>query len=264
MPRLLFHRPDDRFGGTFKIVDVVGEGDGEAQAGGWRLWFSGNAPAKVTPLESWSKALIGSMAYPVEHISYNDISVSAVEDAGEDAVDSSGKEFPLFFAALEFGSAFCGDSVGFPFAPLADEFRPAFEPARFFHLGEQGIERPKGGLQDVSGEVCQFLPDPVAVHGAAILKQCQNKHSSMPLYHFTINISFHVANISLYDIYTSRNPGGLRSRGLECRWSILLRCARRGVRQTFWSALCRQESLHHMTDPIHRDVGVASTFSLLR
>jgi len=134
------------------------------------------------------------------YISLSDIYASL---AGfEDAVDPGGEEVPLFDPALELGPPFGRDGVGFSFAALADGFPATFQPAVAFHLREVRVEPAVGGLENLTGLVCEFLPDEIAMQGAVLLQQRENEHFDMPLYHLTIQTLFHGTHISLSDICT--------------------------------------------------------------
>ena len=121
----------------------------------------------------------------------------------EEPVDPGGEEFPLFGAPLQFRPARCGNSVGVANAALTNRFRPAFEPALFLHLPEKRIDAPKRGMHHLMGDIGEFLPDEIAVHGTPAVQQRQNEHIGVPLHHFAVNTSFHAADISHNDISTS-------------------------------------------------------------
>ncbi len=92
----------------------------------------------------------------------------------EEAVNAGGEEFPFFGATFAFRSTFGGDPVRFAFPAFADDFFSAFEPALLFHFSEQGIEPPKGGVSHPVRDIGEFLTDTIAVHGLAMMKQCEN------------------------------------------------------------------------------------------
>lgn len=90
----------------------------------------------------------------------------------KDAVDSSREELPLFDAAFEFSAPSSGDGVGFTYTALANDFRPAFEPAFLFHRRKVRVEPSVGGLQHLMRQVGEFLPNQVAVQRAFPMEQC--------------------------------------------------------------------------------------------